>query len=108
MQQTEFNESIGRRIRDLRKSKGLTQEQFATLSGFSRGTIANIETGRQAMSAHQVYHVATVLGLQSIGELFPELPLQEDEHVEEVKIHRAPDLSEDQLRQVRALASKVR
>lgn len=108
MHQSEINETIGRHIRDIRKSKGLTQEQFATLSDYSRGTIANIETGRQAIAAHQVFHIATVLSLQSIGELFPELPTQENDQIDELKIHHAPDLSEDQLKQVQALASKVR
>jgi transcriptional regulator with XRE-family HTH domain len=37
--------AIGRRIADLRRRSGLTQEELADLIGVARGTIAAIETG---------------------------------------------------------------
>lgn len=34
------------KIREIRKKRGLTQRQLATLSGVGRSTISNTETGR--------------------------------------------------------------
>ena len=103
-----FNEKIGEKIRDLRKAKGFTQEDFAALTGFSRGTIANMETGRQTASGHQLYHLATVLGVVSMDEIFPRLPLDDDDEDGELRIHRSPELSDAQLAQIQAVARSVR
>lgn len=107
MESSQFNEQVGSIIRYLRKAKGWTQEAFAALTGYSRGTIANIETGRQAASAHQLYHLAGVFGLHNMSEIYPALPRPDDDDLDDVKIHRAPDLSEAQLEQVRAVARSV-
>jgi transcriptional regulator with XRE-family HTH domain len=37
--------TIGRRVRELRKAEGVTQEELAALIGVTRSTIAGIETG---------------------------------------------------------------
>ncbi|WP_424184666.1 helix-turn-helix domain-containing protein [Actinokineospora sp. G85] len=41
------NEKIGRRIRELRSFRGLTLEQLAGLSGFSKGYLSLLERGRK-------------------------------------------------------------
>jgi DNA-binding XRE family transcriptional regulator len=41
-------ESVGARIRELRKSAGLTQEQLATKAGIGRVTLVRIEKGEQS------------------------------------------------------------
>lgn len=102
-----FNEHLGEVLRDLRKSKGWTQQQFAAQTGLSRGTIANMETGRQAVSAHQAFMLATTLRLSSVDELFPLLPTLAEREEDEIKIHlshQSSDLNDMQLKQVQALA----
>ena len=38
---------VGRNVRRIREKKGLTQEQFAELSGFSQQYISSLEQGRR-------------------------------------------------------------
>src|ERR1022692_1670482 len=43
----EARAALGRQLAASRRAAGLTQEQLAPLSGHSRSTVANAETGRQ-------------------------------------------------------------
>ena len=52
----------GKRIQQLRKTKGYTQEQFADRLGLSVPTIASIETGRKGTSIDTVLMIAEILG----------------------------------------------
>lgn len=52
----------GKRIQQLRKAKGYTQEQFADRLGMSVPTIASIETGRKGTSIDTVLMIAEILG----------------------------------------------
>ena len=52
----------GKRIQQLRKTKGYTQEQFADRLGMSVPTIASIETGRKGTSIDTVLMIAEILG----------------------------------------------
>jgi transcriptional regulator with XRE-family HTH domain len=64
-------ESIGRRIRELRDAAGLTQEQLAQAAHLTRGSIANIETGRQAILTGSLIDIAEGLGV-SPAALLPD------------------------------------
>lgn len=54
---------IGVVVKARRKKLGLTQEDLAGKLGISRGSLANIETGRQNILVHQLYRMAASLGL---------------------------------------------
>ena len=43
--------TIGKNIAELRKNKGMTQEQLAEMVGVSRNTISSIETGHFSPTA---------------------------------------------------------
>jgi transcriptional regulator with XRE-family HTH domain len=51
-------EEIGRRIRDLRKSADLTQEDFAAAVGIARSTLASVETGAAALGLASTVAIA--------------------------------------------------
>jgi transcriptional regulator with XRE-family HTH domain len=53
---------IGLRIAKLRKAAGLRQQDIATALGLSRSSVANIETGRQELSASNLLVLAKLLG----------------------------------------------
>jgi len=53
---------IGRRIAELRKEKGMTQEQFSVLLGTSFQWVSQIEGGRN-MTVHSLVRVANALGI---------------------------------------------
>jgi len=53
---------IGKRIADLRKSAGMTQEQLATKAGIHQVNLSRIEAGRYAVGLDILDHIAQALG----------------------------------------------
>lgn len=61
IQQALNTKAIGERIRQLRKSRGITQDEIGIVLGdrttgkpLSRGQISNLETGRRNLNIHQI------------------------------------------------------
>ena len=69
MDQGTFNKRIGENLRSRRRVARLTQDALASSIGVSRATIANMETGRQAMSAYQLMRIVSALNLPSLDDL---------------------------------------
>lgn len=69
-QLTKFYDHIGGRIRAARAAKGITQEKLAAAMGISRPSLANIEAGRQRISADQLAVLADSLGID-VADLLP-------------------------------------
>src|SRR5689334_10692445 len=69
-----FYRELGRRIRELRISKGLTQEDLGGLlePPVTRASIANIEMGTQRVLAHTLAQLAEHLGT-TLQELTPSI-----------------------------------
>lgn len=65
---------IGATIQRRRKQLCFKQEKVARDLGISRGSLANIETGRQSMLIHQLYRFAEVLDLSPTDLLPAALP----------------------------------
>ena len=57
------------RIEELRKARGIRQEEFAKLLGVSLQTISSLETGRYNPSIFLAHHIAKIFGM-SIEEVF--------------------------------------
>lgn len=57
------------RIEEIRKSRGIRQEDFARTMGVSRQTISSLETGRYNPSIFLAYRIARYFGM-SIEEVF--------------------------------------
>ena len=51
------------RIEEIRKQKGIRQEEFAKSMGVSRQTISSLETGRYNPSIFLAYKVARYFGM---------------------------------------------
>ena len=64
------------RIEEIRKERGIRQEEFAKLMGVSRQTISSLETGRYNPSIQLAYKIAKYFHL-SIEDVF----LFDDEEV---------------------------
>jgi transcriptional regulator with XRE-family HTH domain len=54
---------IALKIRHVRETLGITQEELAKRTGYTRVSIVNIETGRQRLPLHQVEEIARALGV---------------------------------------------
>lgn len=65
----DIKEKTGKRLRDLRLAKGLSQEKFALECGLDRTYIASIERGRRNISIVNIEKIAKALNL-SISEFF--------------------------------------
>lgn len=52
------NEQIGKRIRELRKEKKLTQKEFGRVFGLSQNAVTNIETGKRALYLDELLKIA--------------------------------------------------
>ena len=63
---------VGRNVRRIRTQKGLTQEAFAELSGFSQQYISGLERGRRNPTVVTVYELAQALGVSHLDILRPE------------------------------------
>ncbi len=62
---------VGRNVRRLRQRKGLTQEEFAEISGFSQQYISSLERGRRNPTIVTLYELATALGVSHMELVRP-------------------------------------
>ena len=58
---------VGRNVRRIRQAKGLTQEQFSELSGFSQQYISNLEQGSRNPTVITLYELAIALGVSHVA-----------------------------------------
>jgi transcriptional regulator with XRE-family HTH domain len=65
--------ALGSRLREIRKSRGMTQTAVAGQAGLSRSYYAQIEHARQAISVDRAFALANVLGVE-MAELFTAFP----------------------------------
>jgi len=57
------------RIEQIRKDRGIRQDEFAKLMGVSRQTISSLETGKYNPSIYLAYKIAKYFGM-TIEEVF--------------------------------------
>ena len=65
----EFLIEFGKKIQDLRKQLGLSQEELAYKAGFHRTYVGMIERGERNITLNNLKKLATALGLD-IKDLF--------------------------------------
>lgn len=54
------NKELGKRIKELRKSRNLKQDDLALELNISRGQISNLENGRRSLSIKQLEKLCTL------------------------------------------------
>jgi transcriptional regulator with XRE-family HTH domain len=62
---------VGLNVKRLRERKGLTQEQFAELSGFSQQYISSLERGRRNPTIITIYELSLALGVSHMDLVRP-------------------------------------
>lgn len=67
----EIREIIGAQIAEIRKQKGLTQEELGARAGLSRVSIGKIERGISEPTITNLWQIALVLECKFILELIP-------------------------------------
>lgn len=74
-------EQVAARLREFREALGLTQAQVAEQMGVHRPTVSEIEAGRRALTAEELYLLAGTYGV-SVSEVLSEAPPSADEAAE--------------------------
>jgi transcriptional regulator with XRE-family HTH domain len=62
---------VGLNVRRIRQKKGLTQEKFAAVSGFSQQYISSLEQGRRNPTVITLYELAIALGVSHMDLVRP-------------------------------------
>lgn len=57
------NSAVGRVVRQLRKSRGLSQEVFSGLAGIARSHLAMIESGSKQANFETVWRIANAVDM---------------------------------------------
>jgi transcriptional regulator with XRE-family HTH domain len=96
---------IGAVIRARRKTLGLKQEDLAKALGISRGSLANVETGRQNVLVHQLYNYAAALTLSPF-DLLPQ-PAIDHGRAERTELPLPDDLKAQQKEQIARIFDQV-
>jgi transcriptional regulator with XRE-family HTH domain len=62
---------VGQNFKRIRLKRGLTQEQFAELSGFNQQYLSGLEQGRRNPTVETVYELAKALGVGHVELVKP-------------------------------------
>jgi transcriptional regulator with XRE-family HTH domain len=63
---------VGRRLRQLREARGISQEDFSLESGLARSYYSGIERGRRNVACLNLVRIAKALNCE-VGDLFPKV-----------------------------------
>ena len=77
---------------ELRKAKGLSQEDLAKRIEMSRPSLAQIELGNRNLSVYELFSLSQVLGFSLDEFLSPDFRTEETFQYEQPKIEEMPDL----------------
>lgn len=71
-----YSVAFGDAVRDLRKSRGLSQEAFADLVGLDRSYMGRIERGEKNITLVKIFQLSNALGITPV-EIFQHIQLKE-------------------------------
>jgi len=78
MDEEQFYKGLGKRLLRYRGEAGMTQEQVAEKLKLKRTSITNIEQGRQRILAHQLFSLASAVGVSPAQLLYDhDTPLED-------------------------------
>lgn len=80
----ELKKLIGKRIQQIRKNKGITQEKLAEMIGIEVPSMSNLETGKFSPSAETLQKLTNVLNVHP-WEFYFFNDLTEEEMLTEIK-----------------------
>jgi len=90
---------LGERIKELRKSRGLTQEQLVEIIGSNINNLSRIENGKKFLSAEKLTKIANALNVE-IKELFDFGHILSDDELKTEIISNINILSSKQLKYI--------
>jgi len=101
---SEIKELLGKRIRQLRKKDGLSQEMFAELIGIDPNSVSRIECGVHYPSLDTIEKIASILKVE-MRDLFL---FNNKESAEEMRAFLVQTASEVDVKKLREVVRAVR
>lgn len=90
---------LGARIRELRKSKNITQEELVEIIGSDTNNLSRIENGKKFMSADKLVKIAAALNVD-VKDLFDFGHIISDEDLKQKIVSNVNVLSTKQLKYI--------
>ncbi|MBR1425444.1 helix-turn-helix transcriptional regulator [bacterium] len=90
---------LGKRIKELRKQKGLTQEQVAEFIEMEQNTISVIESGRNFPTLVTLEKMATVLGVD-LSDFFNYEYFEDIDYIKQSTKIKLEQMNEAQMRNI--------
>jgi transcriptional regulator with XRE-family HTH domain len=56
--------AFGKRVREVRKAKGISQEKLAEMAGIDRSYMGNIERGEKNITLKKIYEICDALQIE--------------------------------------------
>lgn len=97
---------IGKKIRYIRESTKINQELLASTLGLSRASIANYESGRQAISISDLYKLADFFKLE-ISEILPSVAEIKEKSSPKQLIEKASNLGDNEKEEIKSFIEKI-
>jgi transcriptional regulator with XRE-family HTH domain len=66
MKISQLQQKIGHRIRELRESKGISQQNLAAICNFEKANLSRIEAGRTNPTVSTLYKISQALDIKLI------------------------------------------
>ena len=88
---------LGKRIRQLREARGLSQQQFAIVSGVHRTYIGHLERGKKNLSFTTLERVAVALGI-TVAQL-----VEDDKNTMRIRKPTAKSINSAEVKIIRVL-----
>jgi transcriptional regulator with XRE-family HTH domain len=97
---------IGKRVRELREKRGLTQKALASLVGLTRTSITNIELGQQKLLVHTLFELASALNVEACELLtLDDVQIGNPKELEKL-IRRRPRIEREWIKATMKIAAK--
>jgi transcriptional regulator with XRE-family HTH domain len=97
MGKLETKKQIGLRLRELRKKRGLSQEQAAAQAGITTSHLSNIESGKENPTVDTFTGLASTLGV-SLSDIFDIEHQVKKKELQKIINQTAEKSSEEELR----------
>lgn len=94
-----MTKKLGKRIKELRKNKGFTQEQLAELIDMEQNSISVIESGRNFPTLATLEKIGKVLGFE-LADFFNYEYFEDTETIKQYAINQLETMDEKQLRSI--------
>jgi len=97
---------VGQNIKETRDAADKTQEELAQALGVSRASVANYESGKQAISLSDLYKIADYFNVD-INKLIPNMDLIKEKSTPEKRLEKDTSLKRKEKNEIKSFIKDV-